>query len=231
MRLFKYTLNSYKFACGTKWNILSVRHPLLPRLSCNQTPKWKLWPCEQHAFDSNDRVSVISVCYQSCCCAAVRAEGQAEAHLRALTSSPSSVSSAAAVCSAAEGILLVFSGGAGKLNSRVSWKPLPCPQHRYTAHRCFILWTDVLSGVGTLGAIQRRFKGLCFFMTWPQLPQVLYGNKPCYGYGSTLPENQSCFLYSFFLFGFGCVFGHTATQRMITGNIVCVSTARLRNER
>lgn len=50
---------------------------------------------------------------------------------------------------------------------------------------CNIQQTDVvffspgsLFGVGTSGAIWSRFKGLCVFITWLQLPQVLYGKEP-----------------------------------------------------
>lgn len=95
---------------------------------------------------------------------------------------PKPLYAARAVCSAAAGILLFFQRRSrdGKFHS--------CTE-KLSGDRSIdssnIQQTDVvffspglLFGVGTSGAIRSRFKGLRVFMTWLQLPQVLYGKEP-----------------------------------------------------
>lgn len=89
-------------------------------------------------------------------------------------------------------------------------------------------------GLGPRGAAQSRFKGLCVFITWLQLPQVLQGKES----SSLVMIMARLFLktslFSFFrpppsfspsLFLFFLFWGQAEMMCNISGNILCVSSA------
>lgn len=73
--------------------------------------------------------------------------------------------------------------------------------------------------------MQSRFKGLCVFITWLQLPQVLQGKELnlLVMIMALLFLKMSLFSFSFFCFG--SVFGQADAVHKITGSMLCVSTA------
>lgn len=97
-----------------------------------------------------------------------------QTHTQALTDTPSQTAICRKSClfSWREDPPLV---AAGKLDSILSQKPRRGPGHRWQqriANRCiFQPWFAPC--VETLGAMRSRFKGLCVFITWLLLPQVL----------------------------------------------------------
>lgn len=128
-----------------------------------QSERWNfiLYISSLHLF-----LSALSVCW---------CVGQAEAHRHTL---PNRCVLQELFVQLLKGILLLLQQRSKEVKFLGFTETSPGSGHRWqqhTANRCciFQLYIVFALQVGTIGAMQSRFKGLCFFITWLQLPQVL----------------------------------------------------------